>query len=170
MPGFASVSEARGETTVIVETAVPFAMTPVSGDAVAVVSTALRLLGSPTNVTAGCCASTTSPAPGLTVTVMFFVSAVVVAIVPVATPFASVTKGWTRMLLLPLESSCTTWPAIGLPFPSRTVTVIVETCAPSASTPVAGAAAAVVRTALTVLGSTGRIRAWRWDGRAWNLV
>ncbi|MGC4085046.1 MAG: prepilin-type N-terminal cleavage/methylation domain-containing protein [Vicinamibacterales bacterium] len=24
--------------------------------------------------------------------------------------------------------------------------------------------------ALTVLGSTGRIRAWRWDGRAWNLV
>lgn len=24
--------------------------------------------------------------------------------------------------------------------------------------------------ALTVLGSTGRIRAWRWDGRVWNLV
>lgn len=24
--------------------------------------------------------------------------------------------------------------------------------------------------ALTVLGSTGRIRAWRWDGRNWNLV
>jgi type II secretory pathway pseudopilin PulG len=24
--------------------------------------------------------------------------------------------------------------------------------------------------AITVLGSTGRIRAYRWDGRAWNLV
>jgi hypothetical protein len=51
------------------------------------------LFGRPTNVTAGCCARTTSPAPGLTVAVMTFVSAVVLAMVPVATPFGSVTSG-----------------------------------------------------------------------------
>ncbi|MBS1819279.1 MAG: prepilin-type N-terminal cleavage/methylation domain-containing protein [Acidobacteria bacterium] len=30
--------------------------------------------------------------------------------------------------------------------------------------------AALSARALTVLGSTGRIRAWRWDGRNWHLV
>jgi hypothetical protein len=40
------------------------------------------LFGSASNSTDGCCASTTSPAPGLTVRVMIFVSAVVLAIVP----------------------------------------------------------------------------------------
>jgi len=30
--------------------------------------------------------------------------------------------------------------------------------------------AALSARALSVLGSTGRIRAWRWDGRIWNLV
>jgi hypothetical protein len=62
----------------------------------------------------------------LIVAVMVFVSAVMLAIVPLATPSASVTPGWTRMLLLPLASSCTAWPATGLPLLSRTVTVIVE--------------------------------------------
>jgi hypothetical protein len=113
--------------TVIVENAVPFAITPVAGDAVAVDCKALIVLGSPTNCTVGCCVRITWPAPGLTVTVIVFVSAVVVAIVPVATPFWSVTAGWTNVLLLPLEANCTVWPTTGLPFASSTVIVIVET-------------------------------------------
>jgi hypothetical protein len=44
--------------TVIVEVAEPFAMTPVVGEAVAVVSVALMVLGSPTNTTVGCCVTT----------------------------------------------------------------------------------------------------------------
>src|SRR5262245_1839 len=139
--------------TVIVETAVPSAITPVAGDADAVDRAALMLFGSPTNNTVGCCATTTWLAPGLTVAVIVFVSAVMLAIVPLATPLAFVAPGWSSVLLLPVEASCTVWPATGLPFVSRTVTVIVETAVPSATTPVAGAAVAVVKTALIVLGS-----------------
>jgi hypothetical protein len=45
--------------TVIVETAVPSAITPVAGAAVAVVCSALIVLGSPTKSTVGCCATRT---------------------------------------------------------------------------------------------------------------
>ena len=56
------------------------------------------------------------------VAVIVLVSAVVVAMVPAATPLASVTlAGWVMLLLLPLEASCTVCPAIGLPLLSRTV-------------------------------------------------
>ena len=60
------------------------------------------------------------------------------------------------MLLLPLESSCTTWPAMGLPKESRTVTVIVEIAEPSASTPFAGDAMAVVQDDLPTHQPIGR--------------
>jgi hypothetical protein len=43
----------------------------------------------------------------LTVAVMVLVSAVMLAIVPVATPNASVRPGWTSVLLLPVAASCT---------------------------------------------------------------
>jgi hypothetical protein len=113
--------------TVIVEIAEPFASTPVAGDADAVVRTPLMLFGSPTNCTVGCCATTTWLAPGLTVAVMVLSSAVMLEMVPLATPKASVSPGWTRMLLLPEAARATAWPATGLPLLSRTVTVIVET-------------------------------------------
>ena len=100
---------------------------------------------------------TTWLAPGLTVAVMVFVSAVVLAIVPVATPKASVRPGWTSVLLLPVLANCTAWPATGLPLVSRTVTVIVEIAAPFAMTPVAGDAVAVVRTALMLFGSATNV-------------
>src|SRR5262245_61820192 len=139
--------------TVIVENAVPSAITPVAGDAVAVVRVALIVVGLETNCTVGCCATTTWLTPGLTVAVMVFVSAVVEAIVPVATPKTSVGLGWTSVLLLPVEASCTTWPATGLPLTSRTVTVIVEVLEPSAGTVSVGAAVAVDNSGLIVLGS-----------------
>src|SRR5262245_19566639 len=138
--------------TVIVEVAVPLAITPVVGDAVAVVRTALIVLGSPTKSTVGCWATTIWLAPGLTVAVIVLVSAVMLAIVPVATPEASVTLGWTRMLLLPVAASCTAWAATGVAFRSRTVTVTVQSARPVASTAVAGAAVAVVSRALIVAG------------------
>src|SRR5262245_10070499 len=127
-------------------------MTPVAGAAVTVVSVLLIVLGLATNCTVGCCAMTTWLAPGFTVAVMVFVSAVVEAIVPVATPNGSVTPGWTSVLLVPVEARLTAWPATGLPFTSRTVTVIVEIAVPSAITPVAGAAVAVVSTGLMAAG------------------
>jgi hypothetical protein len=60
--------------------------------------------------------------------VMVLVSARMLAIVPVATPPASVTPGCTNVLLLPVDASATLWPATVLPFWSRTVTVIVAVC------------------------------------------
>src|SRR5262245_15028815 len=143
--------------TVIVEVAVPLATTPVAGAAVAVVSVALMLFGSPTNVTVGCCATATWLAPGFAVAVMVFVSAVVVAIVPVVTPLALVTPGCTRMLFEPVLASCTATPTTALPFTSSTVTVIVETAVPSASTPLVGDAVAVDRTALMLFGSPTKV-------------
>jgi hypothetical protein len=68
------------------------------------------LFGSPTNCTVGCCVTTTWLKPGLTVTVIVFVSAVVLAIVPVATPDGSVTPGCTSVLFDPVLTSCTAWP------------------------------------------------------------
>jgi hypothetical protein len=89
----------------------------------------------------------------LTVAVRVFVSARMLAIVPLATPLASVAPGCTNVLLLPLELSCTTWPAMGLPFTSRTVTVTVEMSVPFAIKPLVGDALAVDRSALMLLAS-----------------
>jgi hypothetical protein len=139
--------------TVIVEVVTPSASTPSVGAAVALDKSALIVLGSPTKSTVGCCATTIWLAPGLTVAVMVLSSAVMLAMVPFATPKASVRPGWTRMLLLPVAARSTTWPATGLPLMSRTVTVIVEIATPLAMTPVAGDAVAVVRTALMLFGS-----------------
>jgi hypothetical protein len=101
--------------TVIVEIATPSATTPVAGAADAVDRIAVIVLGSPTKSTVGCCATTTWLAPGLTVAVMVFSSAVSEAMVPLATPSASVRPGWTSVLLLPVAARSTTWPATGLP-------------------------------------------------------
>jgi hypothetical protein len=79
--------------TVIVEMAEPSATTPVAGEALAVVRTALMLFGSATKSTVGCCATTTWLAPGLTVAVIVLSSAVMLAIEPLATPKASVRPG-----------------------------------------------------------------------------
>jgi hypothetical protein len=86
----------------------PSVGTPSVGAAVAVVSKALMLFASPTNCTVGCCATTIWLAPGLTVAVMTLISAVMLAIEPLATPNASVRPGWTRTLLLPLAARSTT--------------------------------------------------------------
>jgi hypothetical protein len=74
---------------------------------------------------------------------MTFVSAVIELMVPLATPDAFVRLGWTSVLLLPVAARLTAWPGTGLPFMSRTVTVIVEIDEPFAITPVAGDAIAV---------------------------
>src|SRR5687768_1756065 len=139
---------------VIVEVAEPLATTLVEGLAVALVFAALIVLGSPTKPTVGCPATTTWPAPGLIVAVSVFVCAVVDAIVPVATPLASVTAtGCVTELFAPVEASCTVCPATALPFASLTVTVIVEIDAPLATTLLVGLAVAVESAALIVLGS-----------------
>src|SRR6185436_3651855 len=139
--------------TVIVEVTTPSATTPVVGAAVAVDSDALTWSGSPTKPTDGCSATTTWLCPGLIVAVMVLVSARMLAIVPIATPPASVTPGCTNVLLLPVDASATLWPATVLPFWSRTVTVIVAVATPSATTPVSGEAVAVDRAALRFSGS-----------------
>src|SRR5688572_21198332 len=82
--------------------------------------------------------------PGFTVAVRVLVSAVVDAIVPVATPLALVVlAGCVIVLPVPVDVRITTWPATGLLLPSRTVTVIVEVAAPSARTLVVGEALAL---------------------------
>src|SRR4030095_5995306 len=48
------------------------------------------------------------------VAVLVLTSAVMLAIVPFATPLASVTPGWTSVLLRPVAASSTAWPATGL--------------------------------------------------------
>jgi hypothetical protein len=145
--------------TVMVEVVEPLATTFVLGDAVAVDNAPLRLFGSPTNATVGCCATTTWLAPGSTMTVIVLVSAVVEATVPVATPLAFVMPGCTSVLLLPEEASCTAWAATGLPFTSRTVTVIVDVVEPFATTFVLGDAVAVDRAALRLFGSPAKTTA-----------
>src|SRR5262245_55834965 len=102
--------------TVIVESDEPLAITPVAGEAVAVDSAAVMVLGSPTKPTVGCWATTIWLAPGLMVAVMVFVSAVRLAIVPLASPFTSLWRSWTSVLLLPVAARLTAWPATGLPF------------------------------------------------------
>jgi hypothetical protein len=88
--------------TVIVEVATPSARTFEVGFAVALESAGSIVEGSPTNATVGCCATTTWLGPGSIVAVSVFVSAMVEAIVPVATPLASVVPaGWTRVLFVP---------------------------------------------------------------------
>ena len=71
-----------------------------------------------------------------------FVSAVVELNTPVATPLASVGPvGWVNVLPLPVAARTTVAPAIGLPFASRAVTVIVEVPVPASI--VSGAALTV---------------------------
>src|SRR5262245_59822347 len=96
---------------VMVEMATPSAETPNAGLAVAVDNVAL--MRTDTKSTVGCCATTTWPAPGLIVAVMVFSWAVVLAMVPVATPLAFVAPGWTSVLLVPVEARLTAWPATG---------------------------------------------------------
>ena len=57
------------------------------------------------------------------------------------------------VLLVPLDESCTVWPDTTLPLASLTVTVINEVATPSATTLLAGLAAALEFVALIVLGS-----------------
>jgi len=86
--------------------------------------------------------------------VSVLISAVVEASVPVVAPLASVTaSGCVSVLFVPVEASCTLWPATTLPLASFTVTVIVETAAPSATTLLEGLAVALELAALIVLGS-----------------
>src|SRR5688572_1546027 len=93
--------------TVTVYVAVPLATTSVVGEAVAVDSVALSVVGSNTKPTVGCCVTTTCPAPGLIVAVIVFVSAFVLAIVPVVTPLALVAPGWIGGLLVRVGANCT---------------------------------------------------------------
>src|SRR5262245_1939740 len=111
------------------------------------------LAGFETNCTVGCRAALPFLGPGLIVAVIVFVSAVVLAIVPVATPLAFVTEGCTSVLFDPVLASCNVWRATGWPFWSRTVTGIVDVVEPLASTPSVGAAVAVDSVPLMVLGS-----------------
>ena len=94
------------------------------GEATTVELTALT--APPVNVTVGWFVSTTWSGPELTVIVIVLVSAIVLMIVPVATPLASVTAGCTNVLLLPVDVSRTDCPLISAPFTSITVTEIVE--------------------------------------------
>src|SRR5205814_1416116 len=87
------------------------------------------------------------------VTVTFFVSACVEAIVPVVTPLALVRPGWTNVLLLPLEARLAAAPGSALLWASTTVTVTVETAVPLATTLVVGLADALDSVALIVLMS-----------------
>ena len=94
--------------TVMVDVSVSSATTPVVGEAVAVELAALIVAGSPTNSTVGCWVTTTWLGPGLTVAVMVLVSAVVDAMVKVATPLASLTaEAGAIVLLVPVEASVT---------------------------------------------------------------
>ena len=67
----------------------------------------VALMSPATNPTVGCCARTTWAGPGFTVAVIAFVSAVVDAIVPVATPAASVSPGCTNVFAEPVAASMT---------------------------------------------------------------
>ena len=154
--------------TVIVEVAVPSATTSVVGFAVAVVSVASIVVASPMNATVDCCATTTWVGPGFTVAVSVFVSAVVDAIVPVATPRASVVAaGCVSVFDAPVDASCTVWPATGFPFASRTVTVMVEVAVPSATTSLVGFAVAVVRVASIVVASPMNATVGCWATTTW---
>src|SRR5437763_1399144 len=63
---------------------------------------------------------------------MVFGSATVELSVPVTTPLAFVVEaGWVSVLPLPVATSTTVFPAIGLSFASRAVTVIVEAPMPA---------------------------------------
>ena len=78
------------------------------GEAAALDDAALIVVASPTKSTVGCAASTICEAPGLTVTVTVFVSAVVEAIVAVVTPSAFVgPAGCVMTLLEPEAAICT---------------------------------------------------------------
>jgi hypothetical protein len=84
--------------------------------------------------------------------VIVFVSAVVEASVPVATPCAFVVDaGCTTVLFLPVARKLTVCPAMGLPPESLTVTVIVTVALPFAVTVLAP----VVKSDLLALGRSG---------------
>jgi hypothetical protein len=140
--------------TVIVEVAVPSATTSLAGFAVALESAGSIVDGSPTKATVGCIATTTWLGPGSIVAVSVFVSAMVEAIVPVATA-ARVRRprGLDEVLFVPVDASCTVRPATGFPCASRTVTVIVEIAVPSATTSLAGFAVALESAGSIVEGS-----------------
>ena len=141
-------------TTVTVEGVRPSATSPADGAALALEAEALRFAASATKPIAGWSASTSWPGPGFTVTVMVLVSAFVEAIVPLASPAASVVAaGWVRAFAEPLAASWTTWPCSGLPWTSRTTTLIVASWVPSATTPAAGLAVALETVALMAPGS-----------------
>jgi hypothetical protein len=154
--------------TVIVEVVVPFATTFVVGFAVAVVSAGSIVEGSPTKPTVGCCWTMTWLAPGLTVAVIVFVPALVDAIVPVATPAASVVvAGCVSVLFVPVAPSWTVCPGTGFPFASTTVTVIVARSSPLATTPADGTTATVERPALIVPGLAEKVTLACWRMATW---
>ena len=68
-------------------------------------SEALIVLTSAMNTTVGCCVITTWPAPGLIVAVSVLISAVVEAMVAVATPLEFVVDpGWVSVLPVPVDA------------------------------------------------------------------
>ena len=87
----------------------------------------------------------------LIVTVTVLVSATVDFSVAVVCPLAAVVAGVDTVFPVPLTDNVTVTPEIGLLKASSAVTVIVETCVPSESTPVVGLAVAVELAALTVV-------------------
>jgi hypothetical protein len=94
--------------TVTVERAMPFDGTPVAGLAVTVERLGSTLIGAAVNTIVGCCATAMAAPPGSIVAVIVFVSASVDAIVPVATPPASVVAaGCVSVFDEPLEASWT---------------------------------------------------------------
>jgi hypothetical protein len=105
-----------------------------------------------TNVTDTVWATTTWFEPGFAVAEIVFVSPVVEANVPVATPCALVVDaGCTIVLLLPVALKLTVCRAMGSPLGSLTVTVIVTVALPFAVTVLALA----VNSDLVVLGASG---------------
>lgn len=116
---------------VTVEVATPFAVMELVPVIVEFAATA----DPETNVTV----DVTPVKPAGVAMLIVFVSAVVEAIVAVATPEALVVEpGWTSVLPVPVAANVVDKPETGLLFASRRVIVTVEVVAPSAVTPVEG--------------------------------
>src|SRR5919106_1483921 len=116
-------------------------------------------------------AALTGPTPTVTVAVWGIAVPLIVAettlaptvvelSVPVAAPFASVTGGWVRVLPVPVAARTTAAPLTGLPNSSRAVTVIVLALEPPLAAIVPGAAATVLRAALTGPTPTVTVAVW----------
>lgn len=121
---------------VTVEVALPLAVTdpvPTIFELAAVTEPLVKVTGPVTEVN-----------PLGVATFSVFAWATVEAMVPVATPDASVTEaGWVRVFPVPVDANVVETPLAGLLYASRSVIVTVEVVVPSAVTPLEGDAESV---------------------------